>query len=302
MNTVHTTSYKLYNEKAKENLKLAIANDLHFSYMVTNEKLFKILNKISDIAPNYILIPGDLINSVDAVQDNAERERLCSWLKEIGSIAPTLVSFGNHDSYTTDSEGNWKYMNNSDFFEKVNDISNINILNNASYNGDNLFVTGITEGYNFYHCDNSEDSKKELISNLNSNIPQNIPEDKINILLVHSPVHMTDPDILEMLKNYDLIVCGHMHNGCVPPVLYELWRSTRGLISPEGNLFPKNVRNTLKYKEDKVLVNGSLTMFGASAGKFCLCNMAYPMYVSAVEFSNNPEYDTNKVLVRRKYK
>lgn len=61
---------------------------------------------------------------------------------------------------------------------------------------------------------------------------------------MRSPIYLKDTTITNILNEFDYYISSHMHNGCVPPILYELWHSTRGLIAPNKKFFPKNKRNT----------------------------------------------------------
>lgn len=74
--------------------------------------------------------------------------------------------------------------------------------------------------------------------------------------LSHSPIYLTDIEFENELEKFDYYISGHMHNGSVPSGLYELWPYNRGLISPNKEFFPKNERNTLINKEDKLIING----------------------------------------------
>ncbi len=302
MNICHTTSYKLYNPKAHDIVRFSAISDLHFSYTLSNKKLLLIANKLTEINPNYILFPGDVIDSVDMIKDTHERKRLLSWLSDIATIAPTLISLGSHDYYQKKEHGGWQYHPDEAFYNEVNNLPNVSLLNNASYQDSDVFVTGITQSYAFYHLGAKHDENKEaLITDLKSNLPQTIPDDKLALLLIHSPIHLADFDVLELLSKYDLVICGHMHNGCVPPIIYELWKTTRGFISPKKAFFPPYERNTLKTRQDKILVNGPLTMFQECTGPLQLANIIYPIYNSVIDYSNNPEDDTEKIKVKRKY-
>ncbi len=300
MNIFHTTTYNLYNEHVKKDLVFSVDSDLHFSYMVKDKKLLLIANKIAKISPSYILMPGDLIDSTEVVRDLKEQKRLLNWLKDIATIAPVLISLGSHDYYGG-KDNNWRYEFNQELFDEINNINNVTVLDNTSFIDNNVFITGITQSFKYYHNETKKEDKNLLITELQQNLPSNIPNDKLNILLIHSPVYMLDSDILKMVENYDLIVCGHMHNGCVLPIMYELWPSTRGLIAPNKDFFPLNERNTLLKKGDKVLVNGTLTMFQECSNLFQIANILYPIYNSVVKFTNNPEYNKEKLLVKRRY-
>lgn len=75
-----------------------MASDLHFSYTVDDAKLKTILKEFESIKSDYILFAGDLIDSVDMIDDLKERKRLLKCLEELGNIAKTLIGLGSHDS------------------------------------------------------------------------------------------------------------------------------------------------------------------------------------------------------------
>ena len=317
MKLIHETNYKIYNQKIKEDIKISILSDLHFSYCITNEKLKRILNKIKKINPNYILFPGDLIDSTDMIIDENEKQRLLSWIKELGMIAPTIISIGGHDFYKKQiipgtNKHRWIYKYPKELFEQISNLNNIYLLDNSSYEDNNIFVVGYTQSMEYYHpiINNTKgklspikENKELMVQELKhlKTIIANIPKDKINLLLVHSPVYLTDPTILQEIENYDYYISGHMHNGMVPPILNEIWMSNRGIIAPSRDLFPKNSRNTFKQKEDKLIVNAPLTTFHENHGMFSKFNFLYPSYISVIDFSKDIAYATNKIYTKRYY-
>ena len=85
MRCFHTTRYDLYN---KNNIKIMIMSDIHFSKCVKDKKLNYITKYINKEQPNYILIPGDLIDSNNDIEVLNEKDRL------INNNA-NRMSFGN---------------------------------------------------------------------------------------------------------------------------------------------------------------------------------------------------------------
>ena len=77
-----------------------------------------------------------------------------------------------------------------------------------------------------------------------------------------------------------------MHNGCVFPILNELWRSEKGIISPKKEFFSNNSRNTLNNIDDKLLVNGPITTFHGNKKLFSKLNFLFPINVSLMIFNN----------------
>lgn len=90
MKRFHTTSYKLYQPKKVLNsdFKVKIISDLHFSYMISNEKLQSIINQIEKEKPNYILFPGDVLDTTNMIKNEDEYYRIINFLQALGNIAP----------------------------------------------------------------------------------------------------------------------------------------------------------------------------------------------------------------------
>lgn len=305
MNLFHATNYKIYNKNLSKDLRIVIISDLHFSNLINDPKLNKISKKLNELKPNYILFPGDIIDSLNEIENNNDFDRLLSWIKNLDTIV--LFSLGGHDFYKKDTS-NWKYQDPSKLVKGINALPNSYILDNTKYEDEYLFVTGYTQSMEYYNYPNNTSSifhpikeNKNLLSKeikeLNKKI-KSIPKNKISFLLAHSPVYFLDNDIQKEIKDYNYIVSGHMHNGCVPPILYEIWNSKRGIIAPCKELFPNNERNTLKKINDKLIVNGPLTMFHGKILK--LFNSFYPHYITIIDFTNNTKYK-DKLIIKKSY-
>ena len=283
MRCFHTTRYDLYN---KNNIKIMIMSDIHFSKCVKDKKLNYITKYINKEQPNYILIPGDLIDSNNDIEVLNEKDRLINWLKEISKNTITLISLGNHDIFRR-INGKRVYFKNEELINEIDNINNIYVLDNTNYEDDNIYVSGITQNYKYFEHENIEILLDDLEKNNLIIHPNN---DKLKILLIHSPSNLDKQIIMEKLIDFDYIICGHMHNRCVPPMLSEIWRSTRGIITPTKKFFKKYERNTLKHKDDKILVNGPVTTFQHVSGFFKVFNFLFPTYISIMNFNKKNEF------------
>ncbi len=287
MRCFHTTRYDLYN---KNNIKIMIMSDIHFSKCVKDKKLNYITNYINKEQPNYILIPGDLIDSNDDIKDINEKNRLFKWLEEISKNTIILFSLGNHDMFKR-VNGKRTFFKDEELLKKISNINNIYVLDDTNYEDDNIYVCGITQKYEYYKKENIEILEQDLDKNTKLLHPNN---GKLNIIMIHSPVNIDNQIIQEKLIDFDYIICGHMHNGCVPPILNEIWKGTRGIISPTKKFFTKYERNTLRKKEDKILVNGPVTTFQHVAKIFRVFNFLFPTYISIMNFNNKNEFKITK--------
>lgn len=307
MKLYHETNYVLYDDKLSNDIKICILSDLHFSNKVSDDKLENILKKIQDNKPDYLFFCGDIIDKVNEIECIKERERLLDWFKNLSLITTCLISIGNHDFYRYDNnqkKGNYYY---SDIFDELDSYDNIYVLNNKSYCDNNISVTGYTQSPNYYlnrsnkslHIEDKELMIQEL-KELKKNIGK-IPNNKVSFLLAHSPIYLKDKDVIKNISEYDYFISGHMHNGCVPPILYEIWNSSYGIISPKKKLLQDNARNTLKYKNDKLIVNGPLTMFQRCSGIMPIFNIMYPTYLTNLLLTTDSTYNTEKVYKKTKY-
>ena len=289
MKCFHTTTYNLYN---KNNIKLFIMNDIHFSKCINDKKLNYITNYIYKEQPNYVLIPGDLLDSMDDIKELSERNRILNWIRKISKNSIILISLGNHDMFIRKNGKRWLDIDYN-FLNELDSIDNVHVLDNKVYEDNNIYVCGITQTFKYYFKNDIDILISDLEKNKKLIHPNN---EKLKILMIHSPINLNKQVINEKLINFDYIICGHMHNGCVPPILNEIWRSTRGIVDPNKHFFKKYERNTLKKKGDKLLVNGPVTTFQHVAGFFKTFNFLFPTYISIMKFN-----DQNEFKISRKY-
>ena len=89
MKIFQETTYKLYRKTPlfsgqSKSLKIAVISDIHFSRLVKNLKLRAIIKQFEQARPDYIFMPGDLIDTLECVDSLSERERFLSFLKSHG--------------------------------------------------------------------------------------------------------------------------------------------------------------------------------------------------------------------------
>lgn len=310
----HTKFYRLYHEKIKEEYRIVSISDLHFSPKVTTKKLNSIYNTLQHLKPHYILIPGDLIDSSNMIEQKAERMRLYTWIISLAKLSKVIISLGNHDCYQRGKfvedgkKCKVRYFYDKIFFQSLAEIPNVYILDNSIYEDQNVYIAGLNLPFEYYRSKPTKEKRKEedkslLIKTLNENLSilTKLPNQKIKVLMVHSPVFLTEKKIEKKLEEFNYFIAGHMHNGCVFPLLDELWNSTYGIISPKKTFFPKNARNTLRKKEDKLIVNGAITTFQACTKWMQLLNILFPMNITVLEFTKDSKYSHSEIFIKSKY-
>ena len=89
---------------------------------------------------------------------------------------------------------------------------------------------------------------------------KNVDAKKYNVLLCHSPISVTEDEIVKKLNNkINLVLCGHMHGGLTPIWLQKILKD-RVLINPSKNkLFVKNSYGYLKHRNINFIITSGIT-------------------------------------------
>ena len=310
MSYFYCSRYRFYHKSARRTLIFFLISDIHFSNKVSSEKLYAITKQAQQLEPNYILIPGDLIDSLDAIDDKNEFDRLTNWLMQLGEIAPTFICLGNHDFYRKNpaynnilsKEHRWLSEKNQHFINTVDKIDNVKLLDNQSYKDHNVYIFGFTQSPAYFRFDQDKRCSSTIfrpgsekldvmlsdLENIDQKLISKLPKHKIKIALIHSPVFLTNPKIAAKLCEFDFLISGHMHNGVVPPIINDFWRSDRGLIAPGKKLFPHGSRTKIRSSHDKIITLGAVSTLQASVAKpINLMNGIYPINIASLELSRS---------------
>lgn len=285
MNRIKTKTDIIYNNYLKKDITIVHISDIHFSINTKFKVLDKISNEIRKIKPDYIMITGDLIDEPSITNDKKKIKELLTFLSNIAKISKVFVSLGNHDIFTDDD---------IKFFNKINDLYNIYILNNKSYQDEYVYVTGFTLPYNYYYNITGNESPRILANYLDDfkKLINKLPKNTFKIALIHSPICLTDKIVVDRLHEYDLILSGHTHNGMVPDMLEFIFPKNRGIISPRKGLFPEIARGKIEQNVDNkimtIIINGAITKLSNRSGLiFRNLNFLYNKSV-------------NKIIIKRK--
>lgn len=222
-NGYHIVKYELEDSRLnKEQIKIAFISDLHNKQY--GEKNSAVLKDIENIAPDYIMLGGDMITS--CLEKWSEFNDTIDFIGELSKRYPVYYGMGNHEERLRRRPE--KYPDGA--YEKLtallNEIGTPIIINECVH---------IDEaGVDLYGLDLEHQYFRKFITR---HIPDDYLEDKLgvtnksnySILIAHNPEHF---------KAYakwgaDLVLSGHVHGGIIRlPFL-------GGVISPALKLFPK---------------------------------------------------------------
>lgn len=273
MNKIKTKLDIIYNNSVKHDIIILHIADIHFNSNISNKILNRLRDYINKIKADYIMITGDLIDEPKIVNDKIKIRELVTFLSDIAKNSKVIISLGNHD-----------IVNDKDyiFFNKLDDLYNIYVLDNNSYEDDFIYVSGFTLPTEYYYNINGDESVSVLLRELNknSNIVNRLPKYKPKVAMIHSPIKLLDNEVINTLKEFDLILCGHTHGGMVPDWLGFIFKNM-GIIAPNKRLFPKVARGKIEKdignKKTTIIINSAVTKLSLKSGKIFsklnfLCN------------------------------
>ena len=276
MKNIEIVKNILSSKKLKKDITFIHIGDIHYNETTSTKKLEYIKYAIEDAHPDYIFITGDLLDRPKITKNKEKIKLLVSWLNSLGNIAKVFISLGNHDIIL---EEDYK------FFNKLNDINNIYVLNNQSYEDKNIFISGFTLPTNYYYNIEKHEDENALLETLqnNFNLVTNLPKKKYKVALIHSPILLSEKKVVEKSKEYDLILSGHMHNGLIPRILDKIIKNNYGLISPDKRFFAKNTRGKIKTKYYTIIITGGITKLSTSSTKILSkLNGLYPISINKI--------------------
>ena len=242
--------HSLINYNVENDIIIASISDIHISSCFSYEKLKQIIRAMYILKPNYICILGDFIDSPSVI--DKEYKKCFFLLNELSKICPIYMVLGNHDYINYQEENKYKEEYNEDFFNKINLINNVKLLNDEVIYLDDITIMGYTEKYNVYHNRNlnsfyNDLSTKENLYKIKGNNPK--------VALIHSPEPLKYKNNIDLLKDYNLILSGHYHGGCIPFFLESIWPvKTGGIVTPTKELFPNDVRGIKKITDKTYLI------------------------------------------------
>ena len=281
--------------------KITMFSDIQYA---ANFKL-TILNDIIKLSkesnPDYICIPGDILDDVDVINEVEERDILIAWLKCLSNIAKVIISIGNHDiMHQVDNK--WELNMNDMWFNDVKRLSNVVLLDNSIYEDKKIRFIGFNPSFSHYEKD-----KEDIISFLiEINIAFNsvLSNDLYNIMLCHTPTNIFKDFIIDntpILKNIDLVLSGHIHGGLVPPIIERLWDGNKGFIDPQLQLFPEIARGLIRTNGMTGIISTGITKLGPSTGLLAKMNCLYPMNINNIEIGEDFKDLESNNICKKKY-
>ena len=244
----------------------------------------------------YVLDTGSTDNTKELLQELAKNVRI-------------FVTFGNHDTQDFDGK-RWFVSENLSFWDDLSLVDNIYVANLPKEKptitkwplNDEVDVCALnltTAHYlNKEPCEEFRDFL-EMLESFDVNLK------KFNILLCHSPMNIARSDVIDdflsYLKQYNLILSGHIHAGFIPKCLRRnTWGG--GLVGPYGILLPSYAYGLNEHNGVFTLTSGGAVKLADSSKPSLVKHsplvdkMLRSVYPPEIEILRLRHGDANKIV------
>lgn len=225
-----TTSYEIESGKITGEYTFVLLSDLHNkSFGEKNEKLLK---KIEELAPDAILVAGDMLTAHEKKQ---RHQVAIDFMSQIGRRYPVYYGLGNHEHrlmlYPQESGGRYEA-----YVESLHKVGIWPLMNESvALPAVNINIAGAVLDRCYYRKFRAYPMPDDYLSDLLGEPKRNA----FQILIAHNPDYFTD----YVKWGADLIVSGHVHGGLMRLPFVG------GVVSPKLTLFPKY--DAGRYEQDE---------------------------------------------------
>lgn len=228
-NHITITTFTYNNSKIPEDFngyKILHISDLHNKEF--GEKQYKILEKITEIHPDIIVITGDLIDS-----RHTDIQTAMEFINGAIEIAPLYYVPGNHES---------RLVNYTEISAQLREAG-VYVLEDKAVslkeNNSEIALMGISDP-SFSYTEDAVERRLEELAKSN--------QEKFNVLLSHRPELMD----LYIKNNIDLVFSGHAHGG------QFRFPFIGGLIAPDQGFLPRYTEGMYNEKNTTMVVSRGL--------------------------------------------
>lgn len=292
MSNIKVNEYVLKDPRFNKDRTVVNMSDIHSNVVALNN----IVKLLEEIKASYIYVPGDTLDSID----NPHNKEIMELLKKVGNISQTFLSVGNHEmcelSYETGKKEEVESKDYIDFFIEVakqtdcipmiSDFSKIDLA-------DDLSVSAANVPFSYYGKKENLEQYKKLLEN----VKEKMDENKFNVLLLHSPNSLIQNGKIDrssdVIRNMNLILCGHNHGGLMPTFAQDILKGHCGLAGPYAKLFQPNAYGVYNEEDTSVLVSNGVTKISATseAGKINgILNKIYTPEIDVIHMVQSDEH------------
>lgn len=223
-------NYKIYSNKIDEKQKIVLISDLHNkNYGKDNDK---VLDKIKEIRPDFILIAGDLVTA----RPKEKADVALTFARNVCDLCPVYYGMGNHEYRLQLYPEKYLITGYEDEIRKIG----VTLLDNERVDAhEQINIAGLSIEKMYYKRFEKHSMEKAYVEKELGKCAS----DAFQILIAHNP------EYFDAYADWgaDLTVSGHLHGGIMRlPFL-------GGVISTRLTLFPR-YDGGMFQKEDKTMI------------------------------------------------
>lgn len=260
----------LYNLDLNIKKPILHISDVHFGPKLETNFINRTINVINEFNEGYLVITGDIFDNGENVFMPEYANQFQNFIDKINKNIQIIISLGNHDFCKN------KQVPLDDYKKFENE--HVHIIYDENLVIDNIEFLAVNLEREYY----MKEPKKRLIEKLNEfSFNKNI---KNHILLLHSPINLTNKKVLEqnLIQDSDLILCGHTHNGAIPDIFSKNVNHNRGLVRPRLKPFPKDIRGFVRQEKPYIIISGGISKMNFAKNR--VLNRLYQPEINIIHF------------------
>lgn len=237
-NKFYVTSYNIQTSHLKEDksFKIMVASDIHYQANVSRDLFTKLVEYAKKAKPDFIVMPGDQIETIDFIDLPSERSFFENIIKELSNVAPLIMIPGNHEvrdcnrnNFKNRHDGNDDINTKAlSYFNSLINFENVYFLNNEQITIKGITFLGFSPRINSYVKINDIKTENDFIHDY-LNCKFKIDKNNYNILLTHGNLQLLSKRVVDSISDFreiDLVISGHWHDGYLPKFLDKLLGKT----------------------------------------------------------------------------
>lgn len=246
-----------YYYKKDDPSKIVVASDLHYQPHVDKEIFLLLIKYCRETKPDFIVMPGDLIETINFIDNQKERSFFETFIRSLAEISPVIMIPGNHEigNFDIDKYTNRNYSENTralNYLDSLNKIKNVYFLNNEQVSINGMMFLGFNPRLATYLKKGNPKTNEMLMEDyLKSGLK--MAEADYNVLLTHSPIIINEAEVINGIPDFknltDLAITGHLHDGYLPKSLDKLLGHTSAglfftpLVAPYPGIICRGVHD-----------------------------------------------------------
>lgn len=259
---IHNEKFTISSDKLDRDYTICSLADIHNNKWASFELWDKLIEEVDKQKPDFILVSGDLTYTADDFYVPTNDIMLRYLFDNLDNIAETFICLGNHE---LKSGKKHSVLDSIKYLKSLNMTTGIHILDrrvgNEYIDIGNIRIGGFCPRSEAYYKSKESMWEQYFIEDYMKSLLE-FTDKQFNILLTHSPDTISKKEVLsflrDRLKELDLIVCGHKHDGYMPKIIQSSLNDTGIDVSDGKNFLYYKVSKTNKCRGEFDVLNAKM--------------------------------------------